>query len=228
MEKLKKLEEKLNYKFKNHKLLQTALTHSSYINENPKLDITHYERLEFLGDSVLGLVISEYLYLNFSEFDEGSLTKIRSKIVCEQTLAKVANSIDLGKYVFLGKGEEKTGGRYRDSILADMTEAIISAIYLDDGYESVKRVIFEKFSPYIDDCIFGRVLKDYKSALQEEMQSKGKQNVVYEIIDEQGPQHDKKFFANVICENEILGSGSGKSKKDAQQAAAKNALLKLL
>jgi ribonuclease-3 len=222
---IKKLQSKIDYYFNSIELLNRALTHSSYANEHKKINIEYNERLEFLGDSVLSLVVSDYIYEKYPYYPEGELTKLRATIVCESSLAFVARKINLGEYLLLGKGEEGTGGRERESILADAFEALIGAIYLDGGLEyAAKHIIniFEKeISMAVDD---GELFIDYKTKLQEIMQKTTKSKIEYKIEKEEGPDHNKIFYMNIIVDNTTFGEGSGKSKKEAEQAAAKSAL----
>lgn len=219
------LQKDLNYFFKNEDLLITALTHSSYANEN-KLGVEDYnERLEFLGDTVLGLIVSQYLYKKYPHFPEGELTKIRAKVVCESSLAKAAEKLDLGKYLLLGKGEEATGGRSRESILADASEAITGAIYMDSDFETVNILLLEKFELDIVHAVFkGNLFIDYKTELQEILQKTNKSRLQYLVYKEEGPDHNKVFYMNVIVNEVIIGTGVGRNKKESEQAAAKDAL----
>lgn len=215
------LESKIGYAFKDPKLLQEALTHSSYTNGK---HIRSNERLEFLGDSVLGIVVSDYLFENLTNLPEGQLTKIRAGVVCENALYPFARKIDLGKYIFLGKGEEMTGGRDRHSILADAFEALIAAIYLDGGIESARSFILP-FIPPLEKLREGKfLLGDYKTVLQEIIQQNPEEKVSYVISDEQGQAHNKIFTANVLLNGQVIGTGKGKSKKEAEQNAAKEAI----
>lgn len=222
------LQKDLNYFFKDEGLLITALTHSSYANEN-KLGVEGYnERLEFLGDTILSLIVSQYLYKKYPNYPEGELTKIRAKVVCESSLAKAAEKISLGKYLLLGKGEESTGGRTRESILADASEAITGAIYIDSDFETVNVLMLERFEEDIVQAVNnGNLFIDYKTQLQEIMQKENKTRLEYIVFEEEGPDHNKVFFMNVIINERILGTGSGKNKKDAEQSSAKDALKKL-
>jgi len=220
---LYELEEKLNYKFKNKELLITALTHKSFSNENR--DAKDNERLEFLGDSVLSLVISDYLIDQFPNFSEGDLSKLKSKLVSKTTLSKVARRIDLGKYLFLGKGEEKTGGRKKSSILANTLEATIGSLYKDAGFEKAKNIVILLFSKELEDILKGK--KDYKSILQEYTQSNFGCIPKYRIIREIGPEHEKTYFVEVFIKEKSYGIGKGKKIKLAEQMAAKIALKKL-
>jgi len=207
--------------FRDHDLLAMALTHPSYAQE--KNSSHNNQRLEFLGDAVLSFVIAEYLYNNYPEKAEGELTKIRARVVCEKSLLNVAKMINLGNYVLLGKGEEMSGGRKRKSILADAVEAIIGAMYLDQGYEKVRDFILRYLENYIVEGAGGNYY-DYKSKLQELVQGKSKENVYYAIIEESGPAHCKNFKAGVYFHDKLLATGEGKSKKEAEQNAAEQVL----
>ncbi|MBR5088993.1 MAG: ribonuclease III [Ruminiclostridium sp.] len=213
------LETLIEYKFANRAYLEKALTHSSYVNGKANSN----ERLEFLGDSVLSLVVSRFLFVQL-DVPEGKLTKIRAKLVCEDTLYKFAKRIELGTYLKLGKGEESTGGRERKSILADAFEALIAAIYLDGGLDSARDFIL-KFMPSVESLKSGMiVLNDYKTSLQEIIQQNPEEHIGYRISDEKGAAHHKTFTANVLLNGQVIGSGTGFSKKEAEQAAAKEAL----
>ena len=215
-------EQKINYEFKNKEYILEALTHSSYSNENKNYPFN--ERLEFLGDSVLSIVISDYLFKKETKLPEGELTKIRANIVCEESLSEVSKNIHLGKYMLLGKGEEATGGRERISILADAREAVIAAIYLDGGIKCAREFILTNMEKIINDSIKGKIFRDYKTCLQEVLQSNGENNIWYKLIEEKGPDHNKRFVMEVGINDTVLGVGEGKSKKDAEQVAAKCAL----
>lgn len=219
---ISKFEETINYTFENKSYILEALTHSSYSNENKNYKFN--ERLEFLGDSVLSIVISDYLFKTEKELPEGELTKLRANIVCEESLSEVASQINLGNFLLLGKGEEATGGRERISILADALEAVIAAIYLDGGIKEARDFIFKYMQEIIENSIKGKIFRDYKTYLQEVLQSKGEQNIWYKLIDEKGPDHNKRFVMEVGINDTVLGVGEGKSKKDAEQVAAKSAL----
>ncbi len=221
---INKFEAIIGYDFKKKDLLCEALTHSSYANEKKYKKCNHNERLEFLGDSVLGVVISDYLFINYPELPEGELTKTRAKIVCETTLSNCAKSIELGKYLMLGKGEDATGGRQRASLLADAFESIIGAIYLDGGLKSVREFILTSMKKIIEDALSGKIFIDYKTRLQELIQNDSKVKITYEIFNEKGPDHNKTFYTHVKRNNKILGHGKGKSKKESEQNAAKMAL----
>ncbi len=221
MGKTEELEKILGYSFKNKELLRQALSHSSYANER-KLHGGSNERLEFLGDSVLSIVVSDYLYKNIN-VAEGELTKLRASLVCEKSLHIFAKEIDLGKYLLLGKGEENTGGRERPSILADAFEAVIAAIYLDGGMEAASRHIL-RFMPN-DICSTKKpVFSDFKTVLQEVVQKNPEEKVEYVLIGEEGPDHNKRFVVEVCLNSQVIGKGKGRSKKEAEQLAAKEAL----
>ncbi|OLS01732.1 ribonuclease III [Tissierella creatinophila] len=223
--KLKTLEEKLNYSFKDKKNLTIALTHTSYANENKLGIISSNERLEFLGDAILNLIVSQYLYKKYPNYSEGELTKIRAKVVCESSLAYVAREICVGDYLLLGKGEESTGGRERESILADTTEAIIGAVYMDSDFKTTNECLLDKFEKDIVKAVAnGDLFSDYKTELQEKYQKQANSKIKYSILKEEGPEHDKIFFMNVFFNEKLLGSGKGRNKKEAEQMAAKQAL----
>ena len=217
------LEQSIGYKFKNAELLQTALTHSSYANENRSLGIACNERLEFLGDSVLGMTVADYLYGNYPNMPEGDMTKLRAELVCEQSLFEVAKKLDLGSFMLLGKGEENSRGRTRPSILADAVEAVLAAIYLDGGKKNSDKYV-NKFILTALDSVEKSGSSDFKTALQELVQRKSGNQLSYTIVDESGPDHCKQFESEVLLNGERIGSGRGRSKKEAEQEAAKNAL----
>ena len=219
---LNKLQDELGYTFKKVQLLVTALTHSSYANENKKSGLISNERLEFLGDSILGLVVAELIYKHKADIPEGQMTKFRSELVCEKSLATIALALDLGTYLFLGKGEEKGGGRFRASILADAVEAVLAAVYLDGGFKPV--LAFVKKRLFLKPDITGFETTDYKTSLQELIQTKQGQVLSYHVTDESGPDHMKRFTVEVRLNGEFYGLGVGKSKKEAEQAAAMAAL----
>lgn len=218
------LEKVIKYEFKDIGILINALTHSSYANEKKNMKISSNERLEFLGDSVLNFIVSSYIYSSYPNLPEGEMTKIRASVVCEHTLKELSNSIGLGDYLKLGKGEEQTGGRKRPSILADVFEAVVGGIYIDGQLESAKKFVMSKLEKQIKEAAEGSGMLDYKTTLQEELQKKGDVKIVYEVIDESGPDHDKKFKVKVKCNERALGIGIGKSKKEAEQVAARQAL----
>ena len=219
---IKDLETAIDYRFKNIALLQNALTHSSYANERWHNSLKSNERLEFLGDSILGMVVAEYLYKTFPDRPEGELTRMRADMVCEQTLAAVAARIDLGRHLMLGNGEEQGGGRTRNSILADAVESVIAASFLDGGMEAARRII-EKFI-LVEVPVQKLHNADYKTALQELVQQKKNQTLSYVLVGESGPDHDKRFEVEVSLNGQVIGTGSGSSKKRAEQMAAKAAL----
>ena len=220
---MEKLEARLGYTFRDRTLLENALMHSSYANERRAAGCTSNERLEFLGDSVLGMVTAEKLYKLFPNLPEGRLSRMRAELVCEQSLHAVALGLELGQYLLLGKGETHTGGRERPSILADAVEAIIAAMYLDGGMEVARTFILEKVLAGIDAGEMHHVI-DYKTELQERVQRKADQHLEYRLIGASGPDHDKRFTMAVLLNGTEIGSGIGRSKKEAEQAAAKAAL----
>ena len=219
---LKDLETAIGYRFRNITLLQNALAHSSYANERWHDSLKSNERLEFLGDSVLGMVVADYLYRTFPNRPEGELTRMRADMVCEQTLASVANAIGLGAHLLLGKGEEQGGGRNRNSILADAVESVIAACFLDGGMEAAV--------PFIQKFILVKVPvaklhnMDYKTALQEQVQQKKNQVLAYRLVGESGPDHDKQFRVELTLNGQVIGEGTGSSKKRAEQDAARVAM----
>jgi len=221
------LEKKLDYKFKNRILLKESLTHPSFQKRSLKDKKTNNQRLEFLGDSVLDLVVTGYLYRSFPSFSEGKLTKIKSVIVSKDILAKWANNLSLGKYIILGKGEDSTGGRKKLSILADCFEALLGAIYLDGGLQRAKKIISLFIKKETELIIKGKQGEDYKTLLQEISQKKIKCLPEYFLIKEKGPDHKKIFCIEVRLKKIAYGSGIGENKKEAEQEAARNALKKL-
>ena len=215
------LEEKLGYTFRKKAYLEEALNHSSYANEHRSEGARSNERLEFLGDSVLGFITAEYLYETHPDLPEGELTRIRAALVCEQSLHEVALKLDLGDYLKLGRGEEAGGGRTRPSILADATEAVFAAVYLDGGMDSVSALIHRVLLHRANEQVVEKKRRDYKTALQEWVQRKADQVLTYHLVDEQGPDHNKTFVVEVRLNDEVIGTGTGRSKKGAEQAAAK-------
>lgn len=219
---LTKLEQGLGYTFQNKALLENALTHSSYANENRERHIPDNERLEFLGDSILGFVVADYLYRNYPNKPEGELTRIRADLVCERNLAEAAATIELGTFLKLGHGEEQSGGRTRDSIVSDAMESVIAASFMDGGFAAAKEII--------DRLILANIPKgrprnfDYKTALQELVQRKKDQQLHYALVGESGPDHDKHFEVEVQLNGKAVGRGVGSSKKRAEQAAAEAAI----
>ena len=222
---INELEQAIGYRFKNITLLQNALAHSSYANERWHDSLRSNERLEFLGDSILGMVVAEHLYRNFPDRPEGDLTRMRADMVCERSLAQIAERIGLGKHLLLGNGEEASGGRTRDSILADAVESILAACFLDGGMESARNFI----NTFVLTDVPVRKLRntDYKTALQELVQQKKNQTLAYALLEETGPDHDKRFVVQVSLNGTVVGIGEGKSKKRAEQAAAHEAIGKL-
>lgn len=219
------LENKIGYNFKNKFYLTNAMTHSSYANEHK--NAKDNERLEFLGDSVLSLVVSNYIFSYKSNLKEGELTKIRSILVCEKSLMKVAEKIELGEYIRLGRGEKNSGGGKRASILADAVEALIAAIYLDSDIENVSKYVLSWLENDIIVAMKNKKNDDYKSKLQEEIQKVKGRTLKYELVSATGPDHDRVFTIGVYCDDELIGTGTGKSKKDAEQKSAKDALNKM-
>ncbi len=219
---MNELERKIGYEFKDTQLLSVALTHSSFSNE-AKNGIECNERLEFLGDSVLSLIVTNYIFLNFSQLPEGDLTQIRASLVCEKTLYKFAKQISLGDYIKLSKGERHGGGADRPSILSDAFEALIAAIFLDGGYDCAKNFVLNFILSEIKN-IRKRPVKDYKTTLQEIVQKNPGEKIEYRLISESGPDHNKHFVAEVMLNSNSIGRGGGKSKKEAEQQAAREAL----
>lgn len=220
------LEHELNISFKNKSLLYQAFTHSSYVNEHRRKLYTDNERLEFLGDAVLELSVSKYLFERYPHMSEGELTKLRASIVCEPSLVIFANELNFGKFVLLGKGEELTGGRERPALLADCFESFIGAMYLDQGLDVVVDFLQRVVYPKVEVGAFSHVM-DFKSQLQELVQQNNNGILHYEIIDEKGPAHNRVFVSRVLLNDKELGIGRGKSKKEAEQQAAQNAMVAL-
>lgn len=225
MNALKEFQEIIGYRFTDDSYLRIALTHSSYANESRSKNVQYNERLEFLGDSVLGLIVSKYIFENFPQLPEGKLTKMRAAVVCERSLWECAVNIDLGKYLILGHGEERMGGRTRMSILADAFEALIAAIYLDSGIETVREWVMGQLHETIIAASRGKMFKDYKTEFQEFVQQNGDVDIRYEVVSENGPDHNKTFAVEVYLNGEMMGCGEGTSKKKAEQQAAQNALI---
>ena len=221
---MQELERKLNYTFRDPALLGEALSHSSYANEHRAAHLNSNERLEFLGDSVLGFVTAEFLFVQHPDLPEGDLTRIRAALVCEQSLYEVARKLRLGQYLKLGRGEEAGGGRERISILADATEAVFAAVYLDGGITAASALIHRVLLDAEREEVVEERRRDYKTALQELVQRQADQVLTYQMVREEGPDHAKTFAAEVLLNGEALGTGSGHSKKEAEQAAAKAAL----
>lgn len=219
------LENAIGYRFKNISLLQNALAHSSYANERWHNSLMSNERLEFLGDSILGMTVADYLYRTFPDRPEGELTRMRADMVCEKTLAAVANRVGLGQHLLLGHGEEQGGGRKRESILADAVESVIAACYLDGGFEAAAGFIRSFILCQVPVKQLHNV--DYKTTLQELVQQKKNQVLTYALAGESGPDHDKQFIVEVSLNGEVVGQGTGRSKKKAEQDAAHAAIEKL-
>lgn len=218
---LKEFEKEIKYDFVNKELLRTALTHTSYAYEH---NIESNEKLEFLGDSILEFVSSDYIYSNYKNLKEGEMTKVRATVVCEKSLYKIAKKHNFGEYLYLGKSEIRTGGKERPAILADSVEAVIAAIFIDGGLEPARKFIVLNLENEIDMATQNVGNKDYKTVLQEKLQIHGDIKIEYDIINESGPDHDKKFEAEVKCEGKYLAKGVGTSKKKAEMDAARNAL----
>ncbi|MBY7143665.1 ribonuclease III [Virgibacillus sp. NKC19-3] len=217
------LEKQIGITFSDKNLLRQAFTHSSYVNEHRGKSFSDNERLEFLGDAVLELGISQYLYRENKNMPEGEMTKLRASIVCEPSLANFARDLQFGDYILLGKGEEQTGGRDRPALLADAFEAFLGSLYLDHGYDKVLSFLNEHVIPKITTGAFSHAM-DYKSQLQELVQQYKNQSIAYEIVEEKGPSHDREFVVHVIIKDEMAGAGMGRTKKEAEQRAAKAAL----
>lgn len=217
------LEKNIGYKFKNIKLLTNALAHSSYANE-VRGGVSSNERLEFLGDSVLSIITSEHIYERFTDMPEGELTKLRASLVCEKALCGYARELNLGDFLLLGKGEDRGGGRQRDSILADAFEAVLAAVYLDGGMEVAKPYVLRFITAELEHMDEPDGFKDYKTALQEIIQRNPEESVTYILASEQGPDHAKEFTVEVRLNSNVIGVGKGRSKKRAEQMAAKQAL----
>lgn len=220
---MKGIETRLGYFYKDKSILSLALTHSSYANEN-KNSKGYNERLEFLGDSVLSIIVSKYLFTNFPKMPEGELSKTRAALVCEKSLAAFAREIQLGRFLLLGKGEVQNGGNDRDSILADAFEALIASLYLDGGIGVAEKFVLKFISEQMEDKKVSSAFVDYKTELQEIIQQNKEEKVEYVVVDESGPAHDKSFTVEVHLNSNVIGKGTGKSKKIAEQMAAKEAL----
>ena len=220
---MESLEKKLGYTFRRRELLAEALHHSSYANEQRGAGVCSNERLEFLGDSVLGFVTAEFLFKTYPKLPEGDLTRMRAALVCEQSLYEVARMLELGQYLKLGKGEEAGGGRERQSILADAVEAVFAAVYLDGGMEQIRSLIHRVL---LSRAPAAEERKDYKTTLQEIVQRRIGQQLTYHMMEESGPDHNKTFVFEVRLNGEPIGRGGGHSKKEAEQAAARDALAK--
>lgn len=224
MRNIEELEKRIQYRFEDRSYLERALTHSSY-NREKNTKHKDNERLEFLGDAFLDAIVGAELFVRMNSVTEGTLTKTRALIVCEKALAEVAREFNLGKYILMGHGEAGTGGRNKDSILADALEAVIGAIYMDGGYDAAQKFTVSAFEKMIEGAMAGRIFSDYKSEIQEVLQSGGKTvNINYVLDREEGPAHDKTFYLHMECDGKKYGSGKGKTKKEAEQNAAKASL----
>ncbi len=219
---MENLEKKLGYKFKNRSLLQNALCHSSFANENHPSGGSN-ERLEFLGDSVLSLIVTEYIYNNFPDMPEGELTKLRASLVCEKSLCEFSRELDVSEFLKLGKGEAQNGGAQRPSLLADAFEAILAAMYLDGGIDIARNHVLRFILPELSDRD-DEVFKDYKTCLQEIIQRNPEERLSYVLMGESGPDHNKSFTVDVLLNSNVIGTGNGRSKKLAEQDAARQAL----
>jgi len=218
---ISRLERKLGYSFADRSILKTAVTHSSYIKEH---DVNGHsnERLEFLGDAFFDAIIGEELYRRFPDKGEGFLSRTRATLACEKSLANAAKTLELGQYILLGNGEDRNGGRKRESILADAMEAILGAIYMDGGFDKVKAAVLDIFGQAIDDAEHGKyIIMDYKTGLQEKLQGRGITDIKYTLIREKGPDHDKTFFVQLKVNGKPVSEGTGRSKKQAEQDAAR-------
>ena len=222
LEEIKKLEESIGYSFKDKNLIDVALTHSSYINENKDEKIISNERLEFLGDSILDLIVSEELYKNHKTYPEGKLTKIRSRIVCTSSFSKASEKFALSSYLLFGKGEINHNGREKKSVKADTFEAFCAAIYLDAGYDFLKEFLMKNYYETVKDLLANDLLFiDYKTKLQEHFNKKNRIILKYKLLKEEGPEHNKTFYMEVFAKNKKLSTGMGKNKKEAEQMAAR-------
>lgn len=227
LKQLEELQKRIGIEFKNIETLNTAFLHPSYVNEK-RLLCNSNQRLEFLGDAVIELVISHFLFENYPHFTEGQMTKIRALIVCEQSLSEAAKKLSLGQFLLLGKGEETTGGRVKNSILADTYESLIGAIYIEKGYKHAQSFIMRTLRDIITKAVKGENEQDFKTILQEVLQRKSAKSIDYKTIKEKGPDHKKIFYVDVFWNDKLLGSGYGSTKKQAEQMAAKNALRGLI
>ncbi len=221
---INKFQKNIGYFFKNPQLLQTAFTHTSYANEN---NVASYERLEFLGDAIVDFLVGEYLFMNFCELDEGMMSRLRALLVCEGALSSLALDLKIDECMLLGNGAEQSGERKRPSILADMFEAHVAAMYLDAGLDNTRDYLLSVYADKINEAAKSGKIIDYKTRLQEKLQEKGPCNIVYNLVSSDGPVHHCLFNMQVVADGKILGSGSAYSKKQAQQAAAEDALNKL-
>lgn len=224
LEGIGEFEKIIGYSFNNRNHVLLALTHSSFANEIKSGKVKSNERLEFLGDAVLNIVMSEEIYMRYAQLTEGEMTRVRANVVCETSLTKCANNIGIGHWLLLGKGEELTGGRSRISILSDAFEALIGAIYLDGGMQNAREFVLRQVKQMLEDSANGVIMMDYKTQLQEVVQRNGEKKIVYEVVEEKGPDHNKLFIMQVKVSEAVWGTGEGKSKKEAEQNAARVAL----
>jgi ribonuclease-3 len=223
---IKELQKRLGISFNSPLLLEQALVHSSYVNENPDRPTGHNERLEFLGDAVLDLIVADKLYQDFPDITEGDMTRLRASLVRRETLARLADDINLGKYLFMGKGEESTGGRKKLPNLAGAMEALIAAVYLDLGIDVVRKMLLDLYNEEWKKLTSREHGLDYKSKLQEIAQSRFQEIPAYRLVSETGPDHDKQFMVEVLVRTKVMGAGAGKSKKLAETEAARQALMR--
>lgn len=222
-ERIRQLEDKLEYHFKNPQYLVTALTHSSFANESKTKENSN-ERLEFLGDSVLGMVVADYLFKHYPDLPEGDLTKTRASLVCEKACCGFSRQLEIGNFLRLSRGEQNSGGRTRSSILADAFESVLAAIYMDSGLEEARKFILRFVLPLLQSQKPKAMFKDYKTALQEIIQQNPEEHLEYVLIGESGPDHNKHFVVEVHLNSNVIGKGGGRSKKEAEQQAAREAL----
>ncbi len=221
---LEDLQNSMLYHYQNPGLLQQALTHSSYANENPNLKVESNERLEFMGDAFLDFVFGIKLYHDFPDYTEGQMSRLRARLVCEASLAAAAETLQLGSFLFMGRGEDQNGGRQRPSILADGLEAIFGSVFLDTGYEEAGKVVLRVMEKQYHAALHGKTQTDYKTLLQEQLQQNGNVKIQYKVVESNGPDHAKNFRVEVYCNGKSFGTGRGHSKKEAEQNAAKAAL----
>lgn len=227
MSTLTELQEVIGFPFDDDSLLREALVHRSYLNENPSFPSADNQRLEFLGDALLDFVAGDYLYRRYPKMREGELTSLRAALVKEETLARFAQALGLGRYLYLGRGEEESGGRERPSLLADAFEALVGALYLDGGLKAAERFILPFLEPETEQIVAQGELRDYKSLFQEEAQRRFQSTPLYRTIDERGPDHNKVFTVEVLIEEKLCGRGEGTTKQAAEQEAARQALEKI-
>ena len=218
---IKEFEERIGHKFNNIELLKNALTHTSYANENK---VKSNEKLEFLGDAILEFTVSEYLFKNYKKLNEGEMTKVRATVVCEESLHKVALKYNFNNMLYLGRSERLSGGTQKAAILADSVEAVIAALFIDSGLDEAKKFIIDNLKDEIEQASKNVGKKDYKTVLQEKLQKHGSVKIEYNILKEEGPDHDKTFVAEVRCDGKFLAEGSGNTKKQAEMEAARKAL----